>query len=59
MFSFLNSTLKQSIAIYILILLSIQVMSPSIFNNNISHLSWLMVIISILSYFLSLFLFKK
>ena len=59
MFSFLNSTLKQSTAIYILILLFLHISSPSIFNNNLSQLSWLMVIIAILSYFLSLFIFKK
>ena len=59
MFSFLNSTLKQSGAIYILILLFLHISSPSIFNNNLSQLSWLMVIIAILSYFLSKFIFKK
>jgi len=58
MFSFLDSTLKQSTAIYIIILLFIHFTIPYIFNNNLSQLSWLMVILAILSYFLSKFIFK-
>lgn len=57
MFSFLNSSFRKSIFIYLMLLLFINIFIPNLLEKNISQLAWLLVILAIISYFLNKIIF--
>jgi len=57
MFSFLNSSFRKSIFIYLMLLFFINIFIPNIVDKNISQLAWLLIILAILSFLLNKIIF--